>query len=251
MALMCRSLGIPARVSVGFYVDPASEVLNFYEVREFQAHAWVEVYFGKQGWVEFDPTSSTPAPGEEMLAFPAPDREQMAKLIAEILNNQTDKPEQAGRAPGFVGAASVLGMEIARLAFLAARLWYVTLPALYALLLLAMKILPSLPGLLSRSPRRRVKASYRLCLVRLAGVGLARRAAESPLEHAARVCAAREIALAPLSDLYLKASFGDCFDAGDVAAARAARRGFARSFRAKVPWPRRIVGVVNPVARSA
>src|SRR5208282_1726059 len=37
MALMCRSLGIPARVAVGFYVDPQSEVLNFYEVRAFQA----------------------------------------------------------------------------------------------------------------------------------------------------------------------------------------------------------------------
>ena len=249
MALMCRSLGIPARVSVGFYVDPASEVLNFYEVREFQAHAWVEVYFGKQGWVEFDPTSRTPAPGEEMLAFPAPDREQMAKLIAEILNNQTARPEQAPRAPGLVGTASRLGMELARMALLAARLWYITLPALYALLLFALKILPLLPGLLSRNPRRRVKASYRFGLVRLAGVGLARRAAESPLEHAARVCAARGIVLAPFSGLYLKASFGDCFDARDVVAAWEARRGFARSFRAKVPWPRRVVGVVSPVVR--
>jgi transglutaminase-like putative cysteine protease len=249
MALMCRSLGIPARVSVGFYVDPASEVLNFYEVREFQAHAWVEVYFGKQGWIEFDPTSSTVAPGEDAAPFPAPDREQMAKLIAEILNNQTDRPEQAPRIPGFVGTASRLGTEIARVVLLAARLWYITLPTLYALLLFAVKILPSLPGLLSRSPRRRVKASYRLSLVRLAGVGLARRAAESPLEHAARICAARGIALAPFSELYLKASFGDCFDARDMTAAWNARRGFARSFRVRVPWPRRVLGTVNPVMR--
>jgi transglutaminase-like putative cysteine protease len=250
MALMCRSLGIPARVSVGFSVDPQSEILNFYEVRAFQAHAWVEVYFGKLGWVEFDPTSSTPAPGEELLAFPAPDRERMAKLIAEILNNQTDRAERAPRAPGLVGTASRLGREIARVVLLAARLWYITLPALYALLLFAVKILPSLPGLLSRDPRRRVKASYRLSLVRLTGVGMARRTVESPLEHAARVCALRGIALAPFSDVYLKASFGDRFDAGDTAAAREARRGFARSFRARVPWPRRLLGVVNPVVRG-
>ena len=67
MALMCRSLGIPARVSVGFYVDPRSEILNFYEVKAFQAHAWVEVWFGNIGWVEFDPTSDQLAPGNNSL----------------------------------------------------------------------------------------------------------------------------------------------------------------------------------------
>jgi transglutaminase-like putative cysteine protease len=251
MALMCRSLGIPARVSVGFYVDPQSEVLNFYGVRAFQAHAWVEVYFGNLGWVEFDPTSSTPAPGEDFVPFPAPDRDRMAKLIAEILNNQSDRAEQAPRTPGFVGTASRLGTEIARIVLLVARLWYITLPALYALLLVVVKALPSLPGLLSRDPRRRVKASWRLCQVRLAGVGLAQRTAESPLEHAARICAARGVALAPLAHLYLKASFGDCFDAGDAAAAKTARGDFITSFRAGVPWLRRIVGIVNPVTRRA
>ena len=249
MALMCRSLGIPARVSVGFYVDPQSEVLNFYEVRAFQAHAWVEVYFGNLGWVEFDPTSRTPAPGEEFAPFPAPDRERMAKLIAEILGNQTDRPEQAPRVPALVGAASRLGAGIARIALLVARLWYITLPALYALGLFAAKVAPSIPGLLSRDPRRRVKASWRLCQVRLAGVGLARRAAESPLEHAARIREVRGIALATFAHGYLKASFGDCFDAGDSAAARAARRDFVASFHARVAWPRRVVGIVNPVLR--
>src|SRR5208337_4762301 len=83
MALMCRGLGIPARVAVGFYVDPQSEVLNFYEVRAFQAHAWVEVYFGFLGWVEFDPTSDILAPNEEFAPFPGPDKDRMARLIAE------------------------------------------------------------------------------------------------------------------------------------------------------------------------
>lgn len=247
MALMCRSLGIPARVSVGFYVDPQSEVLNFYEVRAFQAHAWVEVYFGNLGWVEFDPTSSAPAPGEDFVPFPAPDRDRMAKLIAEILNNRTDQAEQAARPPALVGTASRLGREIARIVLLVARLWYITLPGLYALLLLAAKVLPSVPGLLSRDARWRTKASYRLCQVRLAGVGLSRRTAESPLEHATRICAARGIALAPFAHLYLKASFGDCYDAGDEAAAREARRQLVRSCRKSVPWPRRVIGVVNPV----
>jgi Transglutaminase-like superfamily len=251
MALMCRTLGIPARVSVGFYVDPQSEVLNFYEVRAFQAHAWVEVYFGNLGWVEFDPTSSTPAPGEDFVPFPAPDRDRMAKLIAEILNNQTDQADQAPRAPALVGTASRLGREIARIVMLVARLWYITLPALYALLLFAAKIVPSLPGLLSRDARRRTKASYRLCQVRLAGAGLAKKAGESPLEHAQRVSLSRGIALVAFTHLYLKASFGDCFDAADRSAVRTARRDLLRSYRQNVPWPRRVIGVVNPLGMLA
>lgn len=251
MALMCRSLGIPARVAVGFYVDPQSEVLNFYEVRAFQAHAWVEVYFGNLGWVEFDPTSSTPAPGEDFVPFPAPDRDRMAKLIAEILQNQTDQVEQAPAAPSFVGSASRWGTQIARIALVIARLWYVTLPALYALFLFSVKFLSWLPGLLARNPRRRVKASYRLCLVTLAGVGMMRRASQSPLEHAARVCRDQGITLAPLADMFLKASFGDTFDNDDEASARAAREEFVASCRAKISWPRRLLGIVNPMGTLA
>ncbi len=247
MALMCRSLGIPARVAVGFYVDPQSEVLNFYEVRAFQAHAWVEVYFGNLGWVEFDPTSSTPAPGEDFVPFPAPDRDRMAKLIAEILKNQTDQVEQAPSAPSFVGSASRWGTRIAQIDRVSARLWYVTLPALYALFLFSMKLLPLLPGLLAGNPRKRVKAWYRLCLVTLAGAGMMRRASESPLEHAARVRRDRGVSVAPLADLFLKASFADTFTRDDLASARAARGTFTASYRAKVAWPRRLLAIVNPL----
>jgi hypothetical protein len=248
MALMCRGLGIPARVAVGFYVDPQSEVLNFYEVRAFQAHAWVEVWFGDMGWVEFDPTATTPAPGEEFSPFPGPDLERMTKLIAEILQNQTDQVEQAVPTPPVVGAASRFGAALGRAALLAARLWYVTLPALYALYLLLRKLLPSVPGLLSRSPRRRAKALYRLAMARVSGVGLGRRAAESPLEHAQRVEGTRGISMVPLVDCYLKAAFGDSFTDADTAALGAARGLFDASFRKTIAPPRRILGVLNPMA---
>ena len=248
MALMCRGLGIPARVAVGFYVDPQSEVLNFYEVRAFQAHAWVEVWFGDMGWVEFDPTSSTPAPGEDFQPFPGPDRERMTKLIAEILENQTDKEEQATTTPTVVGTASRLGQAVARIALVAARLWYVTLPALFLLYLLCRKLLPSLPGLLSSRPRRRMKAYYRVTMVALNGVGLGRRSTESPLEHAVRVEAARGIELVPLVELYLKAAFGESFTAGDLADGSGARRRAAASFSRRVSAPLRLAGILNPLA---
>ena len=247
MALMCRSLGIPARVAVGFYVDPQSEVLNFYEVRAFQAHAWVEVWFGDIGWVEFDPTSGTPAPGEDFVPFPAPDRERMAKLIAEIVRNQTDQEETGTAAPRLVGSASRFGQQLARMVLLAARLWYITLPALYLLFLFSTKLLPSLPGLLSRSARRRVKARYQLCLVRLGGVRLARAPAESALEHAARLCSARGIAFAPPTELYLKAAFGETFDGGDEEKMRESVAGFLASYRRQLSLVQRSAGIIGPL----
>jgi transglutaminase-like putative cysteine protease len=247
MALMCRSLGIPARVAVGFYVDPQSEILNFYEVRAFQAHAWVEVYFGDLGWVEFNPTSETLAPGEEFNPFPGPDRDMMARLIAEIVKNQTYQEEQAQPAPRVIGTASRIGREIARIALLVARLWYITLPALYALFLFCAKLLPSLPGLLSRRPRRRMKSLYALSLVRLTGVGYGRRPGESPLEHAQRIRADRKIELVPVVESYLKASFADRFDSNDAREARARLKAFMVSWQDRMPAARRILGMVNPI----
>jgi transglutaminase-like putative cysteine protease len=87
MALLCRSVGIPARVALGFWVDGSSGVLNYYPVKANQAHAWVEVYFPEYGWIEFDPTSQIPAPGEEFQFVPFSTQE-MEPYLKEILDNR-------------------------------------------------------------------------------------------------------------------------------------------------------------------
>jgi transglutaminase-like putative cysteine protease len=57
MALMLRMLGIPARVVSGFSPGtPVTDAPGEYRVRDYDAHAWVEVYFPGIGWVTFDPT---------------------------------------------------------------------------------------------------------------------------------------------------------------------------------------------------
>jgi len=56
MALMVRSLGIPARVVSGYKGGEWSEEERCYVVRSDMAHRWVEVYFIDYGWVTFDPT---------------------------------------------------------------------------------------------------------------------------------------------------------------------------------------------------
>ena len=57
MAVMLRTLDIPARVAVGFtpgkLLDPAGDT---YAVSWANSHAWVEVLFPDVGWIAFEPT---------------------------------------------------------------------------------------------------------------------------------------------------------------------------------------------------
>jgi transglutaminase-like putative cysteine protease len=74
MAVMLRSLGVPARVATGYAVDPAYRQAdtNTYDLTERSAFAWPEVYFPGIGWVEFSPTPSRPRITRPGVADPAP-----------------------------------------------------------------------------------------------------------------------------------------------------------------------------------
>ncbi|HEY6271823.1 MAG TPA: DUF3488 and transglutaminase-like domain-containing protein [Terriglobales bacterium] len=62
MAIMLRTLNIPARVVNGFRGGEYNDVTGNYIVRESDAHSWVEVYFPEFGWMTFDPTPTSPSP---------------------------------------------------------------------------------------------------------------------------------------------------------------------------------------------
>jgi transglutaminase-like putative cysteine protease len=57
MALMARTLGIPARVAIGF-LSPLSVQgsSNTYVYSSHDLHAWPELYFSGVGWIRFEPT---------------------------------------------------------------------------------------------------------------------------------------------------------------------------------------------------
>ncbi len=56
LAVMLRSLGIPARVVGGFQRGEWNPYGRYFMVRLSDAHAWVEAYFDGLGWVTFDPS---------------------------------------------------------------------------------------------------------------------------------------------------------------------------------------------------
>jgi transglutaminase-like putative cysteine protease/uncharacterized protein (DUF58 family) len=56
MTLLLRQIGIPSRLAIGFLTTEWNEFGGFFEVRQSDAHAWVEAFFPDCGWLTFDPT---------------------------------------------------------------------------------------------------------------------------------------------------------------------------------------------------
>ena len=73
---MLRTLGIPARVAVGYTGGRFDTGIDRYVVLDRDAHSWVEVYFPGQGWLPFDPTPGRSAPNPASVSSPdyAPSR---------------------------------------------------------------------------------------------------------------------------------------------------------------------------------
>ncbi|MET8475031.1 DUF3488 and transglutaminase-like domain-containing protein [Streptomyces sp. NPDC006422] len=180
MAAMARTLGIPARVAVGFTPGvPAGE--GTYSVRLRDAHAWPELYFEGVGWTRFEPTpnrgttpdytvenspggsSSNPAAPTESAsaapASPAPSSSQSCSLA------ERKEGGCQGSSPAVVGGPPDEGAPVGTIVAV----------SLVALLVLVVPLLPMLW-------RRRVRA------VRLGAAG------RSDADAAARALAAwREV----------------------------------------------------------
>lgn len=61
LTVMLRSVGVPARLAVGFMPGEPTED-GVYLVRDSDSHAWTEVYFQGYGWVPFEATPGRDAP---------------------------------------------------------------------------------------------------------------------------------------------------------------------------------------------
>ena len=91
---MVRSLGIPARVAVGFtpgllQPDGTRSVLGR------NAHAWPEVWFDQFGWVSFEPTPGRGAPGAESHTGVAPAQDESVPTPGELATGQVQTPMAA------------------------------------------------------------------------------------------------------------------------------------------------------------
>jgi transglutaminase-like putative cysteine protease len=120
LAVLLRAVGVPARLVTGYTTGTYNRFTGYYEVRNSDAHAWVEVYQPGVGWVAVDPT-----PG---FAVPAPQDSPPGQwLLADGLRWTWGRLAGAAGAvpqdlPHTAGLAVVLAAAGAAGAF-AARAW--------------------------------------------------------------------------------------------------------------------------------
>lgn len=57
-AFLLRAAGIPARIVAGYQGGQLNPLGNHLQVRQYDAHVWVEAWLPEQGWIEFDPTAA-------------------------------------------------------------------------------------------------------------------------------------------------------------------------------------------------
>ena len=55
---LMRAAGVPARVVAGYQGGEYKPDQNLIQVRQFDAHAWAEIWVEGQGWLRFDPTAA-------------------------------------------------------------------------------------------------------------------------------------------------------------------------------------------------
>lgn len=109
MALMLRMAGIPSRVVSGFSPGSLNEESGEFEVRDLDAHSWVEVYFSDIGWVTFDPTPRASPADRAGLGPESQPLDIPTGGSTSSLGGDAPLPDRAGGGAGAVGADGPAG----------------------------------------------------------------------------------------------------------------------------------------------
>ncbi len=94
MAVMARSLGIPARVAVGF-LEPEQIGPETFEYSSDDLHAWPELYFSGAGWVTFEPT-----PGDRAADVPSYTEQRLPEVDPSGQPSQTQDTRDPNQSLG-------------------------------------------------------------------------------------------------------------------------------------------------------
>jgi tetratricopeptide (TPR) repeat protein len=180
MTILLRSLGIPARVAVGFFIDPGLNTFDYYPVRADMAHAWVEVRYPGYGWVEYDPTTAIVAEDEEFRP-PSNVQDSFERLLREILNNHSRLVPREGTGEKAVSALAAAGRGAIRFI---QRSWIFLCVIFLAAAMLFMRLSLLAASRLSRRPRRKGVLLWAHVLRRLALGGWRRPASAAGAEWA-------------------------------------------------------------------
>jgi transglutaminase-like putative cysteine protease len=193
MAVLVRTLGLPARVAVGFLPGDRSRG-GIFRVTSDHIHAWPEVYFPAFGWVAFEPTPTRSNPQARYLAGAPLGVRPDANLPGA--GGSTDEsprgqPQQAFEQPSQVrgpGAAGAGPRTVRRFPWGRLALGLLTLALLAGVLIPAGKALARrLAVSRAASPRRKVIAAYSVLEASAADLGIGRKPGETLWEYRTRL----------------------------------------------------------------
>jgi TgpA N-terminal domain/Transglutaminase-like superfamily/Domain of unknown function (DUF4129) len=256
MAAMARSVGLPARVAVGF--TPGHQVGDKWEVTTHDAHAWPEIWFQDVGWVPFEPTPRTdqvelPAYTVNRNVTSAPTTTLGGGATGTTANpSGSTSPSQRAQLDN-ANRDAQLGRRKASPGLLQRRVVQVPLAVLLLVLLV-----PAVKGgrnlvarrRAARQPRDAVAEAYAEVTAWAGDAGIGRRPAETPNAYASRVAAAYGPEAEPLVELtalYVTAEYAAGGAGADQAhqARRLARAARAR-LAARLGWGRRLLAALSP-----
>jgi tetratricopeptide (TPR) repeat protein len=243
MALLLRSLGIPARVAAGFFIDPSTNTFDYYPVRSNMAHAWVEVPFPGYGWVEYDPTTEQLAAGEDFHFSSGTDQDLFERLMREILENHDRlRPKEGGEAAASPGGLS----SLARFAGALLRNFWLPLCLFFlALLFLVLRCGPLFASRFTRNPRRAAALLWFQVRRRLSLGGLRKDSRHAEAEWVREL----EAAIPGIYALYqgfAAARYAPEFSPGDLQNFREQYRVFSAACRKALSPARRFLAWVLP-----
>jgi len=219
--LLMRIAGIPTRLVLGYQGGEFNRVGDYYTLRQYDAHAWTEVWLADQGWVRIDPTAAVAPerirnaiqPNIGSVGDPVMFRLDESGLIGSSLRNigmfldnsnlQWRRWVLAYSREEQFGLIRELGLD-----FLPARGWGFLLIGMVALVLglIAWRLIAL--GRVETDPI--VSLYHRFCR-RLAAVGLPRRGHEGPQDYADRVSTQRpDLAqqVSKITRLYIRCRYG-------------------------------------------
>jgi transglutaminase-like putative cysteine protease len=227
MAVMLRTLGIPARVVNGFQSGEYNGAADAYVVRQADAHSWVEVYFPESdAWVTFDPTPADGRPAgtsgtgiagalrryadalelfwiQRVVAYDRQGQRALARTLSSQINSYTRAASESADGLGALLASWVGG----RGGGLRGMLGFVTRPAAFVPAAFAVFGIGLLwlrrRGVLRFGPKgggqgvgaRAVVEFYERMTAALKGRGLSRNEDQTPLEFAEAVGTPEVLAL--------------------------------------------------------
>jgi protein-glutamine gamma-glutamyltransferase len=234
-AVAMRAAGIPARVVTGYQGGEVNSVDGYLTVRQYDAHAWTEVWLRDRGWLRVDPTAiSAPTRIDLDLAAALPASDRLPLLMRANLSwlrGLRDRVDAVTNAwnQWVLGYNQERQREFLRRLGMPSPNWQSMGAALAVLSGLTMLALTAW----NLRSRRRLDPAARLWQQvgrRLARRGLARRPEEGPLDYADRVATA----------------LPDHADDINAIATRYARVRYGRSMTTELSELRRLVASFRP-----